>query len=188
MWADLAADGVPEADREVRFEVDMRWFLQRWELTVPVPGEPVLGDGGQQVEALFREEYLRRFGAASVTTSGIVELVGIRAVGIGHMEGVEDLPGTGRGTASEAGGGGVAPLRQPCGLPPPRHGEVREKVSLKRAAPPESVAVHDSSSLEPGEHFAGPALVDASDTTIWVPSGMQARVDANRTLVIEAQP
>ena len=189
VWQDLAADGVPEADREVRFEVDMRWFLQRWELTVPIPGEPLLGDGGKQVEALFREEYLRRFGAASTTTSGIVELVGIRAVGIGHMEGIKDLPGTGRATDREAVGGGVTP---PSALRPatsPSRGDPGTRpVSLKRAQGPEPVAVHDSSSLHPGEHFAGPALVDASDTTIWLPKGMKAHVDGQRTLVIEAAP
>ena len=165
VWQDLAADGVAEADREVRFELDMRWFLQRWELTIAVPGEPVLGDGGAQAEALFRTEYLRRFGAASTTTSGIVELVGIRAVGIGRMEG-EILPQRGRGTSAAGGGAGAAnpdraKLRDDEGAPPPPSG------------------------WSPGQRFPGPALVDSSDTTIWVPRGMTARVDPNRTLVIE---
>lgn len=198
VWQDLAADGVPEADREVRFEADMRWLLQRWELTVAIPGQPVSGDGGAQVEALFRAEYLRRFGAASVTTSGVVELVGIRAVGIGRMEG-EFLPETGRGT-SAAGGGARAGMdniekleESACAPPPssgwspsPSRGGTR-KVSLKRAAPPAPVAVFTAAALTPGDTFPGPALIDSSDTTIWVPGGMTARLDGNRTLVIEVQ-
>lgn len=172
VWQDLAADGVPEADREVRFEVDMRWFLQRWELTVPIPGEPLPGDGGAQVEALFREEYLRRFGAASVTTSGIVELVGIRAVGIGHMEGIDEADVAPKAAKS-------ARAAKPTGS---------RKVNLRRGETASSVEVYDDTSLHPGEHFSGPALVDASDTTIWVPSGMKAHVDAQRNLVIEAAP
>ncbi len=171
VWQDLAADGVPEADREVRFEADMRFFLQRWELTVAFPGNPAPGDGGKQAEAIFREEYLRRFGAASTTTSGIVELVGIRAIGIGHMEGVEQAsaPKQSKPAAERA--------ASPIGTRP---------VSLKRAQKPDPVDVYDCGRLTPGEMFTGPALVDASDTTIWVPRGMTARVDMQRTLVIEA--
>lgn len=170
VWQDLAADGVPEADREVRFEVDMRWFLQRWELTVPIPGEPVRGDAGKQVEALFREEYLRRFGAASTTTSGIVELVGIRAVGIGHMASVE--------LAAADSSASVARQASKAGIRP---------VNRKRGAPAEVVDVYHEPRLQPGDWFTGPALVDSPDTTIWVPEGMEARFDAERTLVIEAQ-
>src|SRR5439155_25561410 len=92
-WADLAADGVPEAARLVRFEADMRFAGQRWELTVPLPNKPAPDDGGCAIEAIFRAEYLRRFGAAATTTSGVVELVRIRAVGIGRMAGLNTEPG-----------------------------------------------------------------------------------------------
>ena len=169
VWQDLAADGVPEADREVRFEADMRFFLQRWELTIPLPGEPALGDGGAQAQALFREEYLRRFGAASTTTSGIVELVGIRAVGIGRMAQAEDAV-----AADEVGEGREA---VPVGS---------RQVSLKRGMGSVAVSVYDEAALIPGDRISGPALVDSSDTTIWVPQGMTARVDAQRNLSVEA--
>jgi N-methylhydantoinase A len=169
VWADLAADGVPEADRLVRFEADMRFFLQRWELTIPLPETPQRGDGGAEAETLFRAEYLRRFGAASTTTSGIVELVGIRAVGIGRM------------------GGGETDTA-PAATPAPRQAAPAgsRPVKLDRGLVAEPVDVFDGARLSPGDRFAGPALVDASDTTIWVPRGMQAAMDANRTLIIEA--
>ncbi|MCB2078368.1 MAG: hydantoinase/oxoprolinase family protein [Novosphingobium sp.] len=169
VWADLAADGVPEADREVRFEADMRFFLQRWELTIPLPEQPATGDGGEQMAALFREEYLRRFGAASTTTSGIVELVGIRSVGIGHMAGSD--------VASTI----PAAVEQRDAAP---SGE--RAVHLRRGMDPDTVAVFEGADLMPGDRFIGPALVDAPDTTIWVPGGMEARMDGNRTLIVEA--
>jgi len=170
VWADLAADGVPEEDREVRFEADMRFFLQRWELTIPLPELAQRGDGGVEAETLFRMEYLRRFGAASTTTSGIVELVGIRAVGIGRMAG-------GEGGKDEP----LAPTRRKATLIGSR------PVKLKRGLDAEPVDVFDGADLLPGDEFAGPALVDASDTTIWVPEGMLARMDVHRTLIIETQ-
>ena len=153
----------------MRFEADMRFFLQRWELTIAFPGEPALGDGGKQAEAIFREEYLRRFGAASTTTSGIVELVGIRAIGIGHMAG-DDAAAP---QAAEC----KARMATPAG---------KRSVNLRRGLGAEEVTVYDGAGLEPGDTFAGPALVDASDTTIWVPQAMTAKMDASRTLTIEA--
>jgi N-methylhydantoinase A len=167
-WADLAADGVPEADRLIRYEADMRYLGQRWELTVALPAEPETRDGGRQAEAIFREEYLRRFGAAAKSTSGVVEWVGVRAVGIGRVGGdtsetVTDAP-TASGTAT------------PSGTRP---------VHLERASPPVPVATYDATRLLPGQDVAGPGLIDGADTTIWIPAGMNARVDSNRTLIIE---
>jgi len=169
-WQDLDADGVPEKDRSIHFEADMRFFLQRWELTVLLPDEPALGDGGKEAERIFRDEYLRRFGAASTTTSGIVELVGIRAIGIGRMEGE-----------------GRAPDRQePCGSKAKPIGT--RQVKLERGKDSESVAIYDGARLAPGNCLEGPGLIDASDTTIWVPKGMSARMEADRTLTIEVMP
>lgn len=169
VWQDLATDGVPEPDREVRFEADVRFLLQRWEVTIVIPDEPVTGDGGGQIEAMFRAEYLRRFGAAATTSSGIVELVAIRAIGIGHMAGFDAGE---RSSAAQASRPAV-----PAG---------RRTVSLRRAQSPDEVPVFDGQSLSPGESLPGPALIDAPDTTIWVPGGMTARMDAARTLIIEA--
>jgi hypothetical protein len=99
-WADLAADGVPEG---------------RPGGLLPRRISASRGKGGSlpwrsptsrrlaTVDARWRRfsatEYLRRFGAAATTTSGVVELVGIRAVGIGRMAGLNGQadPGVARG-------------------------------------------------------------------------------------------
>jgi N-methylhydantoinase A len=169
-WADLAADGVPEADRLIRYEADMRFLGQRWELTVVLPSDPATRDGGKQAEALFREEYLRRFGAAATSTKGggVVEWVGIRAVGIGKMG--ESVPTT---AAKPVAGNGPA---KPAGS---------RLVHLDRASQPAEITTYDATALEPGQEISGPGLIDGSDTTIWLPAGMNARVDPDRTLIIE---
>jgi N-methylhydantoinase A len=48
-----------------------------------------------------------------------------------------------------------------------------------------TIATYDVAALQPGQHVPGPGLIDGADTTIWIPAGMSARVDADRTLVIE---
>jgi N-methylhydantoinase A len=171
-WADLAADGVPEADRSIRYEADMRFVGQRWELTVALPGDaeggPETRDGGKQAEAIFREEYLRRFGAAAKSTSGAAEWVGIRAVGIGRMGGtVVESRRTNEAVSGTAKSSGTRP------------------VHLERAKPAEQIATYDAATLLPGQEVPGPSLIDGSDTTIWIPAGMTARVDPDRTLIIE---
>jgi N-methylhydantoinase A len=166
--ADLAADGVPEADRQVRFEADIRFAGQRWELPVPLPDQPACGDGGREMEALFRQEYRRRFGAAATTTSGVVELVGIRAVGIGRMAGPN----------GQARSNSVAVSRDAVS-------SGSRLVQIERAKPAQSIPTYEAATLVPGERIAGPGLIDGPDTTIWIPSGMSAKVDKERTLVIE---
>ena len=39
--------------------------------------------------------------------------------------------------------------------------------------------------LRPGHALSGPALIDGSDTTIWIPAGAAATVDAHGTLDVE---
>jgi N-methylhydantoinase A len=168
VWADLAADGVPEADRVVRFEGDMRFANQRWELTVPLPPEPAMGDGGRQAEALFRDEYLRRFGKAASTASSVVEWVGIRAVGVGRMGGIDAA------TASES--------RFQHGPAAPSGSRL---VHLNRAGPLLAIPSYDADRLIPGQTIRGPGLIDGADTTIWLPAATTASVNDDRTLIIE---
>jgi N-methylhydantoinase A len=164
----LAADGVPEADRAIVFEADMRFAGQRWEIAITLPAQPKMGDGGREAEAIFREEYLRRYGAAATTTSGIVELVAIRAIGIGRMATEEEM------LAQVA----VRPLQVARSV-------ATRLVRIERAQPPILVNTFDGASLAPCESLLGPALIDGSDTTLWIPRGMSARMDAHRTLAIE---
>jgi N-methylhydantoinase A len=167
-WGDLAADGVPEADRVIIFEADMRFVGQRWEVTIAFPAQPRLGDGGREVEAIFREEYLRRYGAAATTSSALVELVAIRAIGIGRMASAQSTSAQAVAHAPRA--------AQPVGT---------RLVGVERAQTSMCVNTFDGASLAPGESLLGPALIDGSDTTIWIPRGMSARMDAHRTLAIE---
>ena len=171
-WADLAADGVPEGDRLIRYEADMRFLGQRWELTVVLPPDPATRDGGKQAEALFREEYLRRFGAAATSTKGggVVEWVGIRAVGIGKMG--ESIAATAAKPVAA-----IGPAK-PAGT---------RVVHLDRASQPADITTYDATALAPGQEISGPGLIDGADTTIWLPAGMSACVDPDRTLIIEVR-
>jgi N-methylhydantoinase A/oxoprolinase/acetone carboxylase beta subunit len=47
------------------------------------------------------------------------------------------------------------------------------------------VDAFDGAALQPGATITGPALVDASDTTIWIPAAVHTRVDGRHTLIGE---
>lgn len=47
-------------------------------------------------------------------------------------------------------------------------------VRIERGATPTAVAVVQWASMPSGQRLSGPALVDAPDTTAWIPPGHQA--------------
>jgi N-methylhydantoinase A len=62
-------------------------------------------------------------------------------------------------------------------------------VQLERGAQGRhDVAVHELDDLRAGDTLAGPALVDGTDTTVWIPPRATARVDDFGTLVLEVNP
>ncbi len=164
---DLIGDHIPECQRSVEFEADMRFAGQRWEQTVPLPPQPIHDDGAE-LERIFRQEYLRRFGSAAKDSSGVVELVALRAIGIGRMPAAH-LPAT---ESSRAKPRAARPIGQ-------------RSLHLERLGEPVLVDVFDGQELNQGAQLTGPALVDGSDTTIWIPPGATAMLDARRTLIAE---
>jgi len=160
---DLAADGVAPADRTVAFEADVRFRRQTFEIPVPLRGIDRLVED-------FREEYARRYGRGALVLGTPVELVCVRAIGCGRTPkarlGERDDPrpdDTGRGPT-------------PAGV---------RSVRIDRG--PEGrvvVDVHDGAALRPGHRIAGPALVDGTDTTVWVPPGAALHVDRHYTFEV----
>jgi N-methylhydantoinase A len=117
----------------------------------------------------FRSEYARRYGQSSIVLGAPIELVNLRAIGIGrtvrasidsvHRTGVDD------------------------GTPGPQAGS--RPVHLGREGESQAVATYETSSLQPGHRIEGPALIDGLDTTIWIPPDTALTVDERSTLTAE---
>jgi N-methylhydantoinase A len=170
--ADLAADMVAEADRHVEFEADLRFGRQISEITRPLPDDEFDRETEVKLVEAFRSEYARRYGQGSLVLGAPVELVAIRAIGIGRTTRAQLAP--------------VNPETVAPGTPAPitRH----RPVMLERGEDGRrDIAVHDGGALRPGHVLSGPALIDARDTTIWVPRGMTATVSPQATLVMECE-
>jgi N-methylhydantoinase A len=170
---DLAADGVAPDDRSVQFEADLRFAKQIFELSIPVVdtrfGEATLA----RLLHDFRAEYAKRYGKGSIVLGAPIELVSLRAIGIGR---------TVHASLDGRPVGGV-----PWGTPAPLIGSRPVRVGRGEDGVVD-VAVHAGEDLRPGHAMSGPALVDGSDTTIWIPSGAAGQVDAHGTLLVEVTP
>jgi len=164
---DLASDGIAAADRSVVVEADLRFTNQVAELAIRLPSPSVDAAMLDRVQSEFFTEYGKRYGSGSLMRSVPTEVVTLRAIGTGRTT-TARLPqrrlSTNR-TAATSGSRSVRVARGAGGL---------EKVDL--------YVVDD---LGPGSSISGPALIDAHDTTIWVPAGMTARVDRWSTFVLE---
>jgi N-methylhydantoinase A len=168
---DLGADGVAEKDRSAYFEADVRFSKQISEIQLPLPEGRFDAAAEATLLDAFRAEYSKRYGKGSIVLGAPIELVAIRAVGIGR---------TTRARLSATSSDTV-----PSGTPTPivRHRSVRlERGENGR----KDIPVHDGDELRPGHALTGPALIDARDTTIWVPAGMTAEVNPQGTLIMEA--
>ncbi len=173
---DLAADGVAPADRSLHFEADLRFGKQTFELSIPLLSSGPVSGGRLDEPAVdrllddFRTEYAKRYGQGSIVLGAPIELVSLRAIGIGRtVHATMDAPVGGSvavGTAAPA-----------AGTRPVRVGRGDDGIV--------DVSVHAGEALRPGHGVIGPALIDGSDTTIWIPAGATATVDAHGTLDVE---
>lgn len=163
---DLDADGIAANDRNITFEFDLRFARQQWELTMAA--EAGFDPAAQEaLVARFKVEYQRRYGAGALVSGAPVELVAIRAVGTGK---------TVRATLANMGStDGVTPQ-------PLRHRPVH--IERHGAITPVVMPVFALEMLRPGNVISGPALIEARDTTIWLPDQIDATLDRQATLNI----
>ncbi|HVM65941.1 MAG TPA: hypothetical protein VMU14_13835, partial [Acidimicrobiales bacterium] len=156
--ADLAADGVHDCD--LVLEVDMRFERQSWELTVPLHATRPEAVDADACAELFRDEYVRRFGKGALAGGVGVELVTARAIAMERRLGTPHRPATGVPVAAHT-----------------------RSVALARSGARTTVDALAADQV--GGTVTGPALLDAPDTTVWVPPAHRAALRDDGTLVVE---
>ncbi|MFQ5844471.1 MAG: hydantoinase/oxoprolinase family protein [Planctomycetota bacterium] len=155
----LLAEGVAAPDIVHAVALDLRYLKQYHEVTLPVPREAVDRDDRAAVAAAFHAEHDRLYGYQLTAEGTDLELINVRVRSTGRTR----RPAPGR---LEAGGADPAAALK---------GRRRAYVPERRAF--EEVAVFCGHRLRPGNAFEGPALVERSDTTIFVSGDYTARID-----------
>jgi N-methylhydantoinase A len=167
--ADLAADGLAQADRTISLEADLRFVRQNWELSVRLNDVAFDETCEPMLRARFEEEYTQRYGAGSISMGTPIEVVAIRAVGTGPAE-------AGLTAAIDAAGARQNELK------PPQSRLVRTGTELGARI---RVGVIADDALKLGDMIRGPALIGRWDTSIWVPEGVTARRDGLGSIILE---
>ena len=165
---DLSDDGVEASKQTVTVYGDFRFYRQKWELTLPLEvDEANVSFDAEWAVAAFKKAYAQRYSAAALAAGAPVEFVSLRAIGIGETVRVE-LEELGAGSSEE---------------PEPLSSRTLYREGVGRQA----VSAYQYESLRPGAQITGPALIDAVDTTIWVPGDSAAAFEASGSLVIAAK-
>lgn len=159
--AELRSDGVPEAQIESAFEVDVRYAGQAFEVPLMITPEVLERDGVAGILKRFDEEHLRLFTFNMETPH---EIVNLRAVALGQTL---DLP------AAELARGNGDPIAA----------KMRDHRLWMDGREQEAI-IYDREKLRQGDIIPGPAIVIEMDSTTLIESGCIATVDAVGNILI----
>lgn len=142
--------------------IDTRYEGQAYEIEVPLDLEVFARQGVPILADAHHDAHERIY--AHADRSSAIEIVNLRLRVVGRMPKPSSRP-----------------LARATSEARPR---TRREVHLEKRA--EFVDVYSRPDLLGGHSFRGPAIVDQDDTTVYVPAGMTADVDALGNLVVRA--
>jgi N-methylhydantoinase A len=157
----LADQNAPSDGSVVMRSADIRYKGQSFDMTVALPTGFAEGDTMDVVRKPFHEAYARVYGIADEAAP--VEIINLRVTIVGVTPKPQAVP---TGSSSRPG----APLGER---------EVFDQGTLQTAA------VYAREDLAAGQSFSGPAVVEAEDTTVFVPAGCEVTVDEWLNLIVE---
>ncbi|HEY1687612.1 MAG TPA: hydantoinase/oxoprolinase family protein [Solirubrobacteraceae bacterium] len=163
--AELQEEGLGQREVRVAQSASLRFAGQTYELTLPLPDRPLQQGDGELLAQRFRETYERVYGAGTAWADAEIRM--------------RDLTVTASARAADA-----TALATPT-IPPtePARAE-RRAVYLPALRQWHTIDVHRDAALPIGAMLEGPCIVDAVDTTIFVPLGWRAERDARLDYVL----
>ncbi|HMU40268.1 MAG TPA: hydantoinase/oxoprolinase family protein [Pseudomonadota bacterium] len=163
----LEKESVSVEKRRHEIFLDVRYAKQYHEVTVRVPKEALHHKDLSQIATPFHKEHNRLYGYDLVEQGTPIQLINVRVRSVG----TSDIP--------------TLPTVE-FGPPDPSHA----RIGTRRAFVPEQsaflpVPVFSGHKLLAGNQVSGPALVDRTDTTIYVTENYVATMDERGTAIIE---
>ncbi|WP_028271812.1 hydantoinase/oxoprolinase family protein [Arthrobacter sp. UNC362MFTsu5.1] len=164
--AALTEEGFSEEQIEQRVTADLRYRGQSFELSIVLPDRALTESDATDIAAQFATTYEETYGSGTAWKDVPVVMVNVSVTAVGSFpRPPEQGPVTGDALESAELG------RRLICLP-----ETRERVE---------VAIYAASRLEPGMAVSGPTIIDAGDTTIYVPVDCELRLDQYGNFVME---
>jgi N-methylhydantoinase A len=164
----LEREGVAAKDIAHQVSLDLRYVKQYHEVTVPVLREAVRKADWAVIAKAFHAEHDRLYGYELSAEGTRIEIINVRVRSVGRVD-KPALPRRERGSADAS-----------QALKGKRRAYVPERDEL------EEIPVYDGHALLAGNRIAGPALIERTDTTLFVSAAYAASVDEHGTSVLEA--
>ena len=160
----LARESMPPEQMIFERAADMRYCGQSFELTVPLPDQPLLGDVLVEVLQAYHRQHEQAYGFAAPDEP--VEFVNLRVTAIGVIvkPALRRLERSGRDTAEALTG--------------------RREVYFEETGGPTGCSIYDRYGLPAGVELPGPAIIEERDSTTVVHPGYTARVDDYGNLLV----
>ncbi len=160
--ADMTASGHAPERAEMRYRIDMRYRGQMNEISLSWPSSRLDPAAIEALRDAFEAHYQRRFGAGTIRRETPLELISFGAEAVLETTKPD-----------------LAVLdRSDTAMP-----ERRRKV-YRRGNGWLDARVIDFDGLAPGHAIDGPAVIERDTTTIWLPPGARAELDAYGNLEI----
>ena len=160
----LVREGIPKAEMDFRWQVDIRYVGQSYELTIPLPGKRIDSAMLEQVLSRFHQEHDRTYGFS--TPGEAVEFVNLRLTAIGQIikPKLREL--------ERSDGDLAAALISSRSVYFAEHGGYLD------------CPIYDRYKLAAGHLLKGPAIVTELDSTTVIHPGYWAEVDRHGNLVM----
>jgi N-methylhydantoinase A len=170
LLAAMSREGFAAEDVSFRRTFDMRYRKQLSELEVPVPAGTYSEQDLLEIMDLFERRYEGVYGEGTGYREMGIEVVSMRidAVGETSKPVLQRHPLAGRSPAGACKGSRSVHFA----------GDVQASVEA---------AIYDYERLEAGNELSGPAIIETPITTVVVPPGQQARVDAYLNTVLTTE-
>jgi N-methylhydantoinase A len=139
---------------------DMRYKGQSFDLTVPLPNGSTAASM-EAVRAPFHEAYQRIYGIADPEAS--VEIINLRVTVVGV----------------------TAKPQQAVTMPTSAERAKPGSRNVREGGREVTAAIYQRQELRADDAFKGPAVVEAPDTTVYIPTGYSVQVDRRGNLLIE---
>lgn len=163
---EMLAEGFAEDQVEIQRSADFRYHGQVYELTVPLAEKPLTPDDADSLAAEFTRLYERTYGEGTAWKGVPISLINYSVT----VTGRQDRPQLGT-TATNGRSGEPVP-------------QATREVYLPAEHEWAQVPVYAEDAFAPGQGAAGPAIIDESDTTIYVPPGNRIARDEYMNYVL----
>jgi N-methylhydantoinase A len=167
--AQMESEGFPRDQIDVQRTADIRFHGQAYELTLPMPARALKEDDATAIFDDFLAHYEQTYGEGTAWKGVPASLINYSVTVTGLQQNRPELGGAGSN-----------------GNPPSKEDLVREMrdVFLPGERRRESVPIIDDAKFTVGARVEGPAIIDAVDTTIYVPPGTTAVRDEYMNYVL----